>query len=128
MPNRVINELRATQRHAIDFEVTINGDKLTGEPFCDAGHLRDVSDEGLCLITDQAEHYREAQTLKLEIKLPGTDKLEALMLCEATVAWFRTIEDSDNSSVLIGVSLNGPMSFAHRKRDTGASEFVVDER
>jgi len=121
MSEQILNDLRACERHAIGFEVAVRGHSLTGESFSDAGRLKDLSDQGLCLITDHPEHYYEAQTLDVKIELPGTDTLEAFMLCEATVAWVRTVEDAGGEHVLIGVFLNSPMTFENHKRSAAAS-------
>ncbi|ATX81764.1 PilZ domain-containing protein [Mariprofundus ferrinatatus] len=122
MSDQDFNNLREFDRQAIDFEAEIKGFSQSGEPFCDHGQLKDISGGGVGLTTSHPDHYKVDQQLELEIKLPDTDELEAFMKCQVTVEWIRSdnAESGDSGRVLIGVSLNGQMSFDSRKHSTSS--------
>jgi len=128
MPDNDFSELRTFDRQPIDFEVEVSGLSQACEPFCDRGVLRDISGGGVGLVTHNPGHYKCDQKLKLNIKLPSVDKMDAFMLCEVTVEWIRPIEssDSETDAVLIGVSLSSQMSFESRQRPSENSESSLE--
>ena len=118
------SELRTFDRKPIDFEVEVTGLSQASEPFSDWGTLRDISGGGIGLVTHNPDCYKCNQELKLKIKLPSVDKMDAFMLCEVTVAWIRSIEPSEleAEAALIGVSLSSQMTFESRQRPSGSPE------
>jgi len=121
------SELRTFDRKPIDFEVEVTGLSQASEPFSDWGTLRDISGGGVGLVTHNPGYYECNQELKLQIKLPSVDELDAFMLCDVTVAWIRSIEPSEleEEAALIGVSLSSQMTFESRQRpsDNPETEF-----
>ena len=121
MPDQDYSEHRIFERYPIDFDAKINGQTQSGDSFEDSSVLRNISGGGVCLLTDHPGFYRLGQDVRLRIRLPDTDKLEAYMVCNASVAWVHTTAatERDAEVVYIGLSLIDPLIFeSHKHADS----------
>jgi len=118
MPDQDYSEHRIFERYPIDFDAEVNGRTQSGDSFEDNSVLRNISGGGVCLLTDHPGFYRLGQKVRLRIRLPDTDKLEAYMVCNACVAWVHTTAATELEAeiVYIGLSLIDPLMFESHKQ------------
>lgn len=122
MSDHDYSEHRSFERYPTDFEVEANGQLESGASFSDKALMRNISGGGVCLITDHLNYYKLDQVMKVRIRLPDTDRLEAFMCCEATVVWIHSADEKEGAA-LIGLELNDPLTFeSHHRTCNGSSE------
>jgi len=120
MPEQNYDELRASERHAIDLAVEVSPVSDQQESFCDKTALMNVSGGGVCFSTFESGLYAIGQKLCLKVCLPGTDELDACMECKARVVWMHVTGQVDKEArkqMLIGVCLDGFMSFESHQQE-----------
>jgi len=114
MTEQSYEELRSSERHAIDFEVEVSPASEQQNPFCDHTVLENISGGGVCFSTVEPGFYAAGLKVKLKVFLPGTDNLDASMECQARVVWMHfsgQLDEDGRKHTLIGVCLDGFMSF-----------------
>jgi len=114
MSEQNYEELRTSERHAINFEVEVSPASDQEQIFCDQTALKNISGGGVCFSTLEPELYAAGLKLKLKVFLPGTDKLDASMECQGKVVWMHfsgQLDEKGRKQTLIGLCLDGFMSF-----------------
>ena len=114
MTDQNYDELRTSERHAIDFEVEVSPASDQMQPFCDRTVLRNISGGGVCFSTVDPGFYAAGQKVNLKVFLPGTDQLDASMMCQGKVVWMHfagQLDEEGRKDTLIGLCLDGFMSF-----------------
>jgi len=118
-------DLREFERFSIDFKVEVHAFEGVIRHYLEEVCLRDISGGGVCFFSTCPDMYNIGQRLFLSIRLPGTDKMDATMQGEATVAW---ISEQDGGAPNkpagshIGVFMDDLMAFSSAVRDQTGGE------
>jgi len=75
--------------------------------------LRDISGQGACFLSNKPASYAIGQKIILDIHMPGTQKTDARMQGQATIAWISHEQKNEagGQQASIGVSMDGLLSF-----------------
>ena len=124
MPDNNATNRRNFDRYAVDLEVEANGLDQAGEAFCDKARLDNLSGSGIGLLTRCPSRYWQSQVLSLKIKLPDTERMEAHMICKATVQWIHSPEttSSEDEPALIGLLISEQRMFEGHRKDVSAPD------
>jgi len=111
-------ELRSFERFSIDFPVEIIGWANPTEKFSDFAEMSNISDNGLCFSTANADWYSICQQLTVNVHLPETALLNSGIECQASVMWMHYIDQQRSETknkTLIGLCLESLMTFETQK-------------
>jgi len=113
MKNRF--ERRNFDRFAIEFALNVNAEDAEGKTFNEKTVLKNVSGEGACFVTRQAERYFLGQLLDMTIFLPGTSEVNAFMKGKGNVVRIDQFNNSGagekNREINIAVKFDAPLNF-----------------
>lgn len=101
-------ERRAKERFSIHFKVSIFDIGEAGRHFLEESELHDVSGDGLSFLSHSPQMYQVGQRLHVSIVLPGTDRVDARLEGNATVAW---VNPSPEAMVSVGLAMDDPLDF-----------------
>ncbi|HKI61503.1 MAG TPA: PilZ domain-containing protein [Mariprofundaceae bacterium] len=105
-------ENRSSERHPIEFKVDIYSSPDAGRQFLEKAVLKDISGTGVCFITHNPGLYTVGQEIDLDINMPGSEKLGAMMECRARIVRLDLSEQqAAESRAQVGILMSSLLSF-----------------
>ena len=119
-----MSERRMSERRPIEFQVEVYTLPEQGRKLIEKTVLKDISGTGVCFLSKNPDLYDSGQEVVLDINMPGTDEMDAVMECRANII---RIEGAGHPAeegshwVPIGVSMSSLLTFQQREhRDDGS--------
>lgn len=125
MPDRDAAERRRSERRSIEFQVEVYSLPEQGRQLIEKTVLKDISGTGVCFLSKNPELYTSRQEVILDINMPSTDRLNAVMECRAEII---RMDNADRTEVdgthwiQIGVTMNTLLSFREREQQQSGDE------
>jgi hypothetical protein len=116
MSEKGIEENRSSERHPIAFKVDIYTSPDAGRQFLEKAVLKDVSGTGVCFITKNPALYTVGLEIDLDINMPGSERLGAMMECRARVVRMDSAEQQSGEPLTqVGILMSSLLSFQQRQ-------------
>jgi len=116
MSEKVTEENRSSERHPIEFKVDIYTSPDAGRKFLEKAVLKDISGTGACFITKNPALYTVGLEIDLDINMPGSEKLGAMMECRARVVRMaRAEQQAVEPQTQVGILMSSLLSFQQRQ-------------
>ena len=121
-----MSERRRSERRPIEFQVEVFTLPEQGRKLIEKTVLKDISGTGVCFLSQDPSLYSSGQEVVLDINMPGTDQMDAVMECRANIIRIEDAtgmaEDSSTQWVQVGVSMNSLLTFQQREHRSDESE------
>jgi len=124
MPDHIGNR-RVFERHPLEFEIDVSTASGTAKYSIERTVLNNISGDGACFLSNRPESYSIGQQIVLNIRMPGTHKIDVRMEGQATIVWISDVQTTEVGKayrVSIGISMDKPLSFQQSPKDTGSDE------
>lgn len=107
-------EKREFERHLNDFTIKICSNNHKKERFEEKAVLKNISGSGACFATKKSENYYLGQSVEINIFMPESDDVKALMSGTGTVVRIEKPSSNSNSSEKrqltdIAITLDNPI-------------------
>ena len=112
-----MSERRRSERRPIEFQVEVYTLPEQGRKLIEKTVLKDISGTGVCFLSKNPNLYSSGQEVVLDINMPGTDQMDAVMECRANIIRIEnTAQQTEMESqwVLVGVSMSSLLTFQQR--------------
>ncbi len=115
---------RNFERYPLEFKVDISVTSGKTKQAVERAVLKNISGDGACFLSNRPEFYSIGQRLELDIHMPGTDRMNARMEGQATVAWIgdiQALEAGKPGRAPVGIFMDKPLSLERitKNRDSG---------
>ena len=120
-----MSERRRSERRPIEFQVEVYTLPEEGHRLIEKTVLKDISGTGLCFLSKTPNLYTSGQEVVIDISMPGTDQMDAVMECRASIIRVDgagRIADQDGHWVQVGVSMSSLMDFQQREHEDDSED------